>query len=55
MLCGYLLKSNEWSLNIVNGVRKHSLESKLECYLLACSLNKGENETVVDMEGDSVY
>jgi hypothetical protein len=48
-LCGYLLKSNEWSLSIVGRVHNHMMKSKLG-HIIVGSLNEDENEFVAELQ-----
>jgi len=48
-LCRYLNNTNEWPLNIFNGMHNHRMERKLEDHLLVGRLTKKDKKIVVDL------
>ena len=50
MISGYLSKqTNEWRLNILNGVHNHSMEPTLEGHMLAGRLKEDDKKIVRDL------
>jgi len=56
MVSGYLSRqTNEWRLNILNGVHNHAMKSALEGHILAGRLKEDDKKIVHDLTKSKVH